>query len=329
MSVSKRQRLEAAIAGDVADRPPVALWRHFPVDDQDPSTLARSVVAFQREYDFDFVKLTPASSFCLKDWGASDRWEGATEGTRTYTERVIGVASDWEDLRPQPAKSGQLGRQLECLELIVGELGPEVPVIQTIFSPLSQAKNLAGQERLMTHLHQDPDRVKAGLATILETTVAFVNEVTRRGVAGIFYAVQHASYQMMDRFTYGHLGEPADRAILEAADPLWLNVLHLHGQDLMFDLAETLPAHIVNWHDRTVGPSLAEAADRVSGAVCGGLRRHQTLVLSDPAGVAQEASGALRSMSGRGVVLGAGCVVPIHAPRSNLAAARSAVENFA
>ncbi|MGA9532940.1 MAG: uroporphyrinogen decarboxylase family protein, partial [Anaerolineales bacterium] len=224
---------------------------------------------------------------------------------------------------------GQLGEQLDCLEAIIAELGPDVPVIQTVFSPLSQAKNLAGQDRLMTHLHRDPNLVAMGLATILETTVSFVKAVIDRGAAGIFYAVQHASYQMMDRPTYSQLGEPADRVILESASSMWLNVLHLHGHDLMFDLAESLPAHVVNWHDRSAGPALPDAAERVHGAVCGGLRRHQTLVQSDPAAVAEEARDALQSVGGRGVVLGAGCVVPIHAPRANLAAARTAVDNFA
>ena len=31
--MSKRDRLAAAIAGENVDRPPVALWRHFPGDD--------------------------------------------------------------------------------------------------------------------------------------------------------------------------------------------------------------------------------------------------------------------------------------------------------
>ena len=79
--VTQRERLEAAIAGELADRPPVALWRHFPVDDQDPAELARSTAEFQYRYDFDFVKVTPSSSFCLKDWGSQDLWEGSTEGT--------------------------------------------------------------------------------------------------------------------------------------------------------------------------------------------------------------------------------------------------------
>jgi uroporphyrinogen decarboxylase len=84
--VSKRERLEAAIAKDVADRPPFALWRHFPVDDQTPNGLAESTALYQARYDYDFVKVTPASSFCLLDWGVEDEWNGNPEGTRDYTQ---------------------------------------------------------------------------------------------------------------------------------------------------------------------------------------------------------------------------------------------------
>ena len=83
-----RERLEACLSGKLSDRPPVALWRHFPVDDQSPENLAEAHLAFQRTYDFDLVKVTPASSFCLKDWGADDVWEGNTEGTRRFDARI-------------------------------------------------------------------------------------------------------------------------------------------------------------------------------------------------------------------------------------------------
>jgi hypothetical protein len=82
--MNKRERLAAAIAGQSVDRVPVALWRHFPGDDQAPAALAAATVAFQRRWDFDFVKVTPASSFQIKDWGAQDAWQGNIEGTRQY-----------------------------------------------------------------------------------------------------------------------------------------------------------------------------------------------------------------------------------------------------
>ena len=61
--VSHRQRIEACLGGKAPDRAPVALWRHFPVDDQTPDGLAAATLDFQQTYDFDLVKVTPASSF--------------------------------------------------------------------------------------------------------------------------------------------------------------------------------------------------------------------------------------------------------------------------
>ena len=43
-----------------------------------------------------------------------------------------------------------------------------MPVLQTIFSPLAQAKNLAGGETLLVHMRQYPEAVLEGLQTITE-----------------------------------------------------------------------------------------------------------------------------------------------------------------
>jgi uroporphyrinogen decarboxylase len=324
--VSKRERLEAAIKGELADRPPVALWRHFPVADQKPELLARATLDFQQEFDFDFIKVTPASSFCLKDWGAEDTWRGSPEGTRDYSQRPIQAPSDWAALPDLDVGTGQLGAQLQALDLLERELGSEVPFVQTIFSPLAQAKNLAGESIMLEHLRRCPKEIAAGLECITRTTVAFVEAARQWGISGIFYAIQHASYRFLDQAAYSQFGEPFDQRILEAAAGLWLNIVHLHGDALFFDLAARLPAAVVNWHDREAGPSLAEGQKHVEGAVCGGLRRWETLVLGDPLQVRDEAEQALRSVASRGVVLGAGCVVPQVAPSVNLGAARGVVE---
>jgi uroporphyrinogen decarboxylase len=169
-----KERIQACIRGEIIDRPPVALWRHFPVDDQTPETLAKATLHFQQIYDFDFVKVTPASSFCVRDWGVEDEWRGDTEGTRQYTKRVIHDPGDWERLQVLDPSAPHLAAQLECLRLIRAELGPDTPILQTIFSPLAQAKNLAANQTLMAHLSSHPEAVMKGLATITETTRRFV-----------------------------------------------------------------------------------------------------------------------------------------------------------
>jgi len=324
---SKRERLEAALAGEVADRPPFALWRHFPVDDQSPQALAESVLAFQREIDCDFIKVTPASSACVRDWGVVDVWQGSTEGTRTYTTRPVVIPSDWRALDPLDPRSGALGEHVRCLEAVVHAEGGSCPVLATVFSPLAQAKNLAGGDLLLEHLRREPESVLSGLEEIARTTVRFIEAARRIGIEGIFYAIQHASPHLLDREAYARFGRPFDERILEAAGGLWLNLLHLHGEDIDFDLAASLPAPVVNWHDRETPPRLRDGRRQSGKAVCGGLSRIETLVLGDPARVRAEAAEAIRETDGgRGLILGTGCVVPVHAPRANLLAARRAVE---
>ncbi len=128
---------------------------------------------YQRIYDYDFVKVTPASSFCIRDWGVEDEWRGAHEGTREYTGRVVHTPEDWEKLTPLDPGKGFLGDQVQCLRMLVNDLGETVPVIQTIFSPLAQAKNLAGQETLLVHMRKYPDALHLGLRTITESILRF------------------------------------------------------------------------------------------------------------------------------------------------------------
>jgi uroporphyrinogen decarboxylase len=324
--ITHRARLEACLADHALDRPPVALWRHFPVDDQTPQGLAQAALTFQRTFDFDLVKVTPASSYCLKDWGAQDAWRGHTEGTREYTARVIRHPDDWARLPVLDPHKGHLAAELECLRLMVKELWPDTPIIQTIFNPLSQAKNLAGGTNLLVHLRQHPDAVLEGLRIITESTLRFIEAAQACQISGIFYAVQHAQYGLLSEAEYNTFGRPYDLQLLEASQSMWLRMLHLHGLDVMFDLVASYPVNIINWHDRETFPSLGLGKSHFSGAVCGGVRI-ETLVLGTPDQVRGEALEALQSTQGQRFILGTGCVSPTHAPFGNLLAVRQSVGN--
>lgn len=324
--LTHRQRLELVLAGETPDRPPVALWRHFPVDDQTPQALAEAVIDFQQTYDFDLVKVTPASSYCLKDWGVEDEWRGAVEGTRDYTRRVIQQPEDWERLPVLDPHRGHLKDMLDCLRIITVRLGDDTPVIQTIFNPLSQAKNLVGGDDLMVQMRRYPDAVRQGLETIVESTQRFIEAAMDTGIAGIFFAVQHAQYGILSEGEYASFGREFDLPVLESAHELWLNVLHLHGEQVMFEQLKDYPVQVINWHDRDTPPSLAEAQGQFAGAVCGGLKRFDTMVLGTPERVEAEAREAMQATGGRRFILGTGCVLPTIAPRGNVLAARGSVD---
>lgn len=323
--ITHRERLAACLRGDIPDRSLVALWRHFPIDDQSPDNLAEAHLAFQRMYDFDIVKVTPASSFCLKDWGVEDLWEGSSEGTRRYIKHVISDPRDWEKLSILDPSSPFLDGQLACLRKIRQGLGPDTPMLQTIFNPLAQAKHLAAGETLLVHLRKYPDAVLKGLETITKTTLKFIEAALETGIDGIFYAVQHAQAALLSQDEFVYFSQSSDLTLLKSASSLGCNMLHMHGDHIYFDVLSKYPVDILNWHDRETGPSLSEAKKLFKGTLCGGLSR-DSLVYNTPLEIKVEANDAIEQIEHKRMILSTGCVVPIIAPHGNIQAARQVVE---
>lgn len=324
-NLTHRARLERTLAGEKPDRVPVALWRHFPVDDQTPAGLAEAVIAWQRTYDFDFVKVTPESTYSVKDYGLKDEWQGHAEGTRLCTFRPVQSPDDWLKLTPLDPRAGRIGDQITALRMIVSALGPNVPVIETIFSPLAMARKLAGEQEFLVHMRRFPDALHAGLKTLTETTLRFLDAIRDTGISGIFYALQYAQLALLSPAEFQEFARPYHLQVLEAASRHWFNVLHLHGNDVMFEQAATFPVQVINWHDQETFPSLAEGQKLFSGVACGGLRQWQTMLLGLPEQVRAEAQAAIEATGGRRFILGTGCVTPITAPHGNLMAARKSI----
>ncbi|MFQ5434028.1 MAG: uroporphyrinogen decarboxylase family protein [Anaerolineae bacterium] len=321
---SKRKRLEATVAGEPTDRTPVALWRHWPGDDQDAQALATAHRKWQQDYDWDLLKVGPASSFAITDWGVKDRWVGSLEGTREYTKRAVVRPSDWAALSPLDPTKGMLATQIEALRLVGEGVGDSVPFIATIFSPLAQAKNLAGEQTMLAHMRQAPDLFRQGMETMTETTLRYIEAAKATNISGIFYAVQHARYPLLSREEFQTWARPYDLKILEAVSDLWCNMVHIHSTEIMFDLAADYPAQFINWHDRETDVGLADGLAKIKGAASGGVSRW-SLHEESPDKALAEAKGAVAETNGRRLLLGTGCVAMITTPTRNIRALRESV----
>ncbi|MDW8467935.1 MAG: uroporphyrinogen decarboxylase family protein [Burkholderiales bacterium] len=314
------RRIEAAIAGEAADRVPVALWRHFPEDDQDPARLAARTVEFQRAFDFDLVKFMPSGTYGVEDWGARTAWRGAANGAREVLEPAVKRPEDWRKLARLDARRGALGAQNEALALAAKALGGTAPILQTVFSPLTTARKLAG-EALLAHLREAPDAVEEGLAVIAEVTIEFGRAALEAGADGFFFATQLATTEVLTVAEYERFGVRYDLAFFEAlGDRARFNLLHLHGERPMFERLARYPVQMINWHDRLAAPSLAEARQSFRGALVGGIDERGLLVRGSAAEVRAQARDAIAQTGGRGFVLGPGCVVAIEAPEGNIRA---------
>jgi uroporphyrinogen decarboxylase len=318
MKLNHRERLERTISGNRVDSIPVSFWHHFPVDDQNPESLSKATIHFQETFDFDFVKVMPPSSFCLKDWGANDVWNGNIEGTRDYANLVIKKPEDWLQLKVLDPLKGFLGKQIKCLKLIKKNIPSDTPIIQTIFNPLSQAKNLVGKKNLFPNLKKHPDALRAGLRTITETTNNFITECARIEIDGFFFAIQHASYDLLSREEFADFVYEYDSRLFESLEKTWLNMVHLHGSNIMFEECKDYPVQIFNWHDRDTKPDLKTGKVISESVVCGGLSRINSMVLGNVQSIRNEIEDAISQTGGKKLIIGTGCVLPLNVPYGNI-----------
>ena len=298
--MDRLDRVRAALRGEALDRPPYSFWTHLPGIDLDPQRLAAETAAFYRLYDLDFIKSMPNGLYCVEDWGALCDYSGIERGgVATVVRPPIVSVAGWNTLAHVDVARGSFGRELSHLAQLVRLVGPEVPVLATVFSPLTIAGKLSnGASR--DHLERDPEALVHGLEVITEVTCAFTRAALARGCAGIFFAVQEATRDVIDEALYRRFGEPYDRRVLEAARGAggWFNVLHMHGEDVLFDVLKHYEVDALNWHIGETPPSIASY--RAAGGnrpILGGLQRGH-LTRGDRAAIRDDIDRAMSETGG-------------------------------
>lgn len=322
--MTHRERVAATLRGEAVDRPAISLWRHFGGIDMTSQGLTDAMVGFQRAFDFDFVKFMPTGTYTIIDWGAETVWEPNATGIRTVKRVPVRSVADWAALEDLDTSAGVLGMVNTALAATVAAVGPDTPVLQTIFSPLTTARKLGGDATL-AHLRQDPEAVTAGLATIERVTARLIDDAVARG-ADIFYAVQSGTADVLSRDEFETWETAPAARLLRSLPSETIVVLHTHGDHLWFDEVTGWEVDAINWHDRLAGPSLAEARARTDKAVIGGIEAWSDLRSGTREDIQAQVRAALDSTSG--VIIGPGCVIPADAAAHLITAAREAVASW-
>jgi len=327
--MEKRERVLAAIRRGPVDRPPVSFWRHVPEVDHTAAGLAEAMLAFQHRWDLDFIKVMSSGVYCVEDWGCRVAYQGSPNGAKQCTEHAVRSREGWARIRPLDPGAGALGRELEAVRLIARGRGDDAPILHTLFSPLTVARKLAG-DRLVDDLRQDPAAVEPALDAIADTMARHARAALEAGADGLFFATQTAAKDVVTPDESARFELPRMRRMLDAVgERSAFTLLHVHGRDIYFDQAASLPVHGVNWHDRLTAPRLGEAHRQFTGAVVGGLSEGRTLQAGPLDAIAAEVRDAIGQTGGRGVMIGPGCVLPLATPDAHLAAVVSAVRGAA
>ena len=323
-----RQRVEAALALGMGDRPPVGAWGHAYAAEWSPAELAAATVERARRFGWDFVKFQPRATCFAEAFGSVYKPSGHRLKGPVLVSTAVDDIESWRDV--SLANPNALDDQVESLAIVVRELGPGVPVIQTVFSPITVAGYLVGKSkaRAVRELRKYPDVVRPALERIADALADFSRKSVEAGAAGIFYAISgYASRDALAEAVYRELVLPLDMRVLEQVPKeAWFNVLHLCGSNLNFGLSRDLPTQVVSWSVHNQGnPTMAEGRKISGQAVMGGMGQRASLQYGPPAEVEAEARRVMDETGGIGLLLAPGCSVPPRARDANLAAMMSAV----
>lgn len=308
--MNKKQRVFAAVNGETPDRLPYSLWSHLPGIDLDPERLAEETYNFYKTYDVDFIKTMNNGMYAIEDFGCKiDYSEIEKGGVAHVTKTPVQDTSDWAKLKVCPFTEGSLARELKSLTLLLEKVKEEdVPVIFTVFSPITIADKLS-DKKMLDHIRDGyGEAVKKALEVITETTAALAKEAIRLGADGVFFASQMSTYDSMKVEEYLEYGKPYDLKVLEAAKDGWFNTMHAHGNNIMFDVLRDYPVSVFNWHVGETLPTLDECYSLTGKCLMGGLERMDITNCNKNA-IQNQIFESFKLMGGRHQILTPGCVI--------------------
>ncbi len=326
--MTSRDRVLAALQGGAVDRPPVSFWGHVYHRESSAGELVAHTLERWRRFAWDWVKLNPRKHYHVEPWGVRYDYPGVPDGKPTVAKWPVRAPADWDLIQEQPHDQGALGEQLEAVRMLRAELPAEVPLLQTVFTPLAILAELTEPPAaLRVLLPLEPERVARAIEAVTRTFERYVSAVMRAGADGIYLAtVDWGSRSFVDVATLRRWSRPYDLRLLAAAGPSPYHMLHVcKGDALLFEFAD-YPVAAFSWDATAPGnPTLAECLARLPGAVVGGIGHELELQRGPEAAIAAYHR-ALEATGGRRWLFAPGCSIPPQTSERTLAALRAEVE---
>jgi uroporphyrinogen decarboxylase len=321
------ERIQAVINGEELDIPPISMWRHFFREEPYINKLTEALIGFQRQFNWDFAKINPRANFMVEDWGVKDNYYDNDYKAPETVDWPVKSISDWNKIEPLNPQKGVLGEHLVLLNTISNNFKGDVPLLMTLFTPLSIAGRLAGNDSSMkTLLNENPKIIHQILEIITQTFIEFSEECLNAGASGLFYATTHwGTYNNMTDQEYNEFGRPYDLKLLNALPKSIFNILHVCQSNNMLRSLSDYPVQAFNWDTREPSNLSLKEGHQITGkVVIGGLGQKTTLPNGTTSDVIEEINDSRLEMCNKNWILGPGCTFSPETPEENLRVLRTA-----
>ncbi|MGN8876566.1 uroporphyrinogen decarboxylase family protein [Pseudoflavonifractor sp. HCP28S3_F10] len=271
---TKKERVEAVLNGELADRPPVSAWRHFlETEHSGAEDFANSMLAFQKTYDWDYVKAQNRATYYEEVWGGEFDYEDYRGGVvAPCTKAPITCAADLEKIVEKPASVAPLAEQVEAARLIVEGLGDDTPVFPSIFCPAAVFQKMCAvdsigryrpatrEDLMVTLMKEHPEQVHTALRNITRTLAGYARELVKTGIYGVFYAATGLSRTgYLTRSEWEEFVRPYDMELIEALKPCKIMV-HDCGIYCNPEWFADYPIDILHWPESATGNPALDSA---------------------------------------------------------------------
>jgi uroporphyrinogen decarboxylase len=307
MTMTKIERVRAALSVGEIDRPPFSVWYHFGSQHASADRTAQIHLEFFEAYQLDWLKVMNDYSYPMP--------------------RSVETLADPRDLKRITAfdvRQGPLGEQLETIRLIGHELRGKALVVDTVFNAWNTLKRNILKDAIGPLMQEHPAEVEAALAVVNDNLIRYAIASLHGGASGIFYSVP-ATPESLTAEQYERFMRPFDMAFLEAIHPFGeFHVLHAHGRELYLDRLTDYPVHAISWADRQSGPPLSLMRRITPRALMGGLD-HAKFAETSAAGVREQVRTAIAEAGPRKLFIAPGCAIPSFSFPELIRAARAEV----
>lgn len=246
------ERLEATLAGEPTDRPPVAVYQQLPLSYMSGESSGTAAFALAEYLDLDIAVMPFLYGFPHRDKLSFDR------------------PLDLAELENVHGNSGQLAKQLAALNRMVKGCQGRRWVLQEVPSPWKVLVDLAGRDLVFRTWREYQGFLKKSLEAVSVSLTSFVRCAMNEGAQGILFRNPSMSFDYMNQKDYQLWGLSYDRAVLAAAKESKLTVHQYVGPKPHLRDANLLGVNAIGW-SCAVGPKFEANEERWSGFLWGGI----------------------------------------------------------
>jgi uroporphyrinogen decarboxylase len=276
--LSRKERVDRALAGRDVDRPPFTHWHHF--GPQTAEVHAKATLDYHWKYKTDIVKV-------MSDF--------------EYPK----PAGNWYELK---VLDNPFPDQIRALELINSGLNGDAYILETAFNPWQVAVKLSSKEEVLRLQQENPQRLLDALDVLTQSHINHAKRAFAAGASGILFSIANAKREELSPADYARFSAPFDKRFFEATAGAKLNFLHLHWENEYVDQFVGFNAPVVNWSVQTSGVQVSTVRGKFSQTIATGIdevKYKDLSACSDPRAVAKR-----KHAAGSKFILTPGCSVP-------------------